>query len=102
MSTQTVPDVSALLQAEADQFRNEFRKVRAEVGKVIVGQQRVVEATLVALFCGGNVLLEGVPGRSDSAPTNELRKWRERLSPFGMKVDAWAAREVLTKAWSSV
>jgi MoxR-like ATPase len=62
MSTQTLPDTSAVLQAEADQFRNEFRKVREEVGKVIVGQQRVVEATLVALFCGGNVLLEGVPG----------------------------------------
>jgi MoxR-like ATPase len=29
---------------------------------VIVGQERVVEATLTALFCGGNVLLEGVPG----------------------------------------
>ncbi|MFN9721427.1 MAG: AAA family ATPase, partial [Planctomycetota bacterium] len=32
------------------------------VGKVIVGQQRVVEAALTALLCGGNVLLEGVPG----------------------------------------
>ena len=50
------------LQAEADQFRNEFQSVRDAVGKVIVGQQRVVEATLTALLCGGNVLLEGVPG----------------------------------------
>ncbi len=52
----------AQLQAEADQFRTEFDAVRAAVGKVIVGQQRVVEATLTALLCGGNVLLEGVPG----------------------------------------
>jgi MoxR-like ATPase len=52
----------AELQAEADQFRNEFQSVRDAVGKVIVGQQRVVEATLTALLCGGNVLLEGVPG----------------------------------------
>lgn len=52
----------AKLQAEADQFRNEFQSVRDAVGKVIVGQQRVVEATLTALLCGGNVLLEGVPG----------------------------------------
>ena len=29
---------------------------------VIVGQARVVEAALTAIFCGGNVLLEGVPG----------------------------------------
>lgn len=55
-------ETSELLQAEADQFRQEFATVRAEVGKVIVGQERVVEATLTALFCGGNVLLEGVPG----------------------------------------
>jgi len=52
----------AEFQAEADQFRNEFQSVRDAVGKVIVGQQRVVEATLTALLCGGNVLLEGVPG----------------------------------------
>ena len=52
----------AHLQAEADQFRTEFQIVREAVGKVIVGQQRVVEATLTALLCGGNVLLEGVPG----------------------------------------
>jgi MoxR-like ATPase len=50
------------LQAEADQFRNEFQSIREAVGKVIVGQQRVVEATMTALLCGGNVLLEGVPG----------------------------------------
>lgn len=50
------------LQAEADLFRREFESVREAVGKVIVGQQRVVEATLTALLCGGNVLLEGVPG----------------------------------------
>jgi MoxR-like ATPase len=50
------------LQAEAQQFRDDFRHVHEEVAKVIVGQQRVVEGTLVALMCGGNVLLEGVPG----------------------------------------
>lgn len=59
MSEQLSP---AELQAEADQFRNEFQAIRDAVGKVIVGQQRVVEATLTALLCGGNVLLEGVPG----------------------------------------
>ena len=50
------------LRAEAEDFRNTFAQSRAEIGKVIVGQDRVVEATLTALFCGGNVLLEGVPG----------------------------------------
>lgn len=52
----------AALKAEAAQFRQEFHNIREEVGKVIVGQHRVVESVLTALFCGGNVLLEGVPG----------------------------------------
>ncbi|RMG40971.1 MAG: MoxR family ATPase [Planctomycetota bacterium] len=50
------------LQAEAEQFREVYHAVRAEIGEVIVGQQRVVESVLTALFAGGNVLLEGVPG----------------------------------------
>ena len=50
------------LEAEAQQFRDELTRIRTEIEKVIIGQQRVVEATLTAMFCGGNVLLEGVPG----------------------------------------
>jgi MoxR-like ATPase len=52
----------AELQAEADQFQAEFQTIRDAVGQVIVGQEDVVEATLTAILCGGNVLLEGVPG----------------------------------------
>ena len=52
----------AELQAEADQFQAEFQTIRDAVGQVIVGQAEVVEATLTAILCGGNVLLEGVPG----------------------------------------
>ncbi|MBI5084308.1 MAG: MoxR family ATPase [Acidobacteria bacterium] len=37
-------------------------RVRAEIGKVIVGQQDVVDGVLICLLCGGHVLLEGVPG----------------------------------------
>src|SRR5581483_608926 len=36
--------------------------VRGEIGKVIVGQQDVVEGVLICLLSGGHVLLEGVPG----------------------------------------
>ena len=36
--------------------------IRAEVGKVIVGQEEAVELMLASLLCGGHVLLEGVPG----------------------------------------
>ena len=33
-----------------------------EVGKVVVGQQRVVDRLIIALLCNGHVLLEGLPG----------------------------------------
>ena len=36
--------------------------VRAEIGKIIVGQQSVVDGVLICLVAGGHVLLEGVPG----------------------------------------
>ena len=60
--TQQTLEVSSDLQEEAQRFRETFTAVREEVGKVMVGQQTVVDSTLTALFCGGNVLLEGVPG----------------------------------------
>ncbi|HYE05027.1 MAG TPA: MoxR family ATPase [Planctomycetota bacterium] len=43
-------------------MRGELGRVRAEIGKVIVGQERVVDGVIAALLCGGHVLLEGVPG----------------------------------------
>jgi len=39
-----------------------FGALRTEIGRVIVGQQEIVEGTLFALMAGGHVLLEGVPG----------------------------------------
>jgi len=45
-----------------ERFRADFEKVRAEIGKAIVGHESVVEGTLICLFANGHVLLEGVPG----------------------------------------
>ena len=45
-----------------ESFRNAYAALRAEIGKVVVGQEDVVESTVIALFAGGHVLLEGVPG----------------------------------------
>jgi MoxR-like ATPase len=39
-----------------------FESLRSEIAKVIVGHDEIVENVLVCLFCGGHVLLEGVPG----------------------------------------
>jgi len=43
-------------------FRQAYQSLRAEIGKVIVGHEAIVEGTLIAIFGGGHVLLEGVPG----------------------------------------
>src|SRR5436309_6045959 len=43
-------------------FRESYIALRDEIGKVIVGHEPIVEGTLIALFAGGHVLLEGVPG----------------------------------------
>jgi len=50
------------LREQLERFRSDFEKLRAEVAKVVVGQNAIVEATLIALIAGGHVLLEGVPG----------------------------------------
>ena len=43
-------------------FRQSFTALREEIGQVIVGHTDIVEGTLIAIFAGGHVLLEGVPG----------------------------------------
>ena len=52
----------AQLESEAHHFREDFQRLQATIGQVIVGQERVVEGVLTAVIAGGNVLLEGVPG----------------------------------------
>jgi len=46
----------------SDEFRSLAAAIEAEIGKVIVGQAKVVRHVLVALLAGGHLLLEGVPG----------------------------------------
>lgn len=55
-------ETPAEVKAQCDAFRKTFSELRTEIGKVMVGQQAVVDAVLVCLFAKGNVLLEGVPG----------------------------------------
>jgi len=50
------------VEEEALRFREEFSRVRDEIGKIIVGQREIVDGVLTTLFTGGHALLEGVPG----------------------------------------
>lgn len=43
-------------------FRTDFHRLRSEISKVIVGQEEILDDTLISLIAGGHVLLEGVPG----------------------------------------
>jgi MoxR-like ATPase len=43
-------------------FARVFRRIQGEVHKAIVGHEQAVEEMLIALFAGGHVLIEGVPG----------------------------------------
>ena len=51
----------------AEQFIATFNRIREEIAKFIVGQQTIVEDVLIAVICGGHVLLEGVPGLGKTA-----------------------------------
>ena len=46
--------------------------LRAEVAKVIVGQERLVDRLLIALVTGGHILLEGVPGLAKTTAVQTL------------------------------
>ena len=43
-------------------FGEKSRQLLAEISKDMIGQEDVVEDTVIAMVSGGNVLLEGVPG----------------------------------------
>ena len=47
---------------EPEQFQQIFKRLEAEVQKVIVGHDDLIRKVLIAFFAGGHVLLEGVPG----------------------------------------
>jgi len=49
-------------EGEIQRFVHAFGQLKAEVQKVIVGHDEVIEDVLCGLFSGGHVLLEGVPG----------------------------------------
>ena len=48
--------------AAAEALNESYQKLRAEIGKVIIGQEETVRLLLTAIFCQGHCLLVGVPG----------------------------------------
>ncbi|MBC7890823.1 MAG: AAA family ATPase [Sphingobacteriaceae bacterium] len=56
------------------QLQRKVRQVLAEMSKVVVGQERLLNRLLVGLFTGGHILLEGVPGLAKTLTVNTLAK----------------------------
>ncbi len=51
-----------LILQQAEQFREDYQKVRQQVAKMIVGHNEIIDGVLTCMFVGGHALLEGVPG----------------------------------------
>ena len=49
-------------------------RIRSEVAKVIVGQEKLVDRLILAMATGGHILLEGVPGLAKTLSVNTLAK----------------------------
>jgi len=58
----TAPESSAALAAEIETLGRRLQQARESIGRVIFGQQTVVDQTLITLLAGGHALLIGVPG----------------------------------------
>src|SRR3979409_179088 len=54
--------MSDRLTEDVTKFQSRFTALKAEVGKVLVGQDEMLHRLVLGLVAGGHVLLEGVPG----------------------------------------
>jgi MoxR-like ATPase len=57
-----------------DALVQKYSLLRAEIGRVIIGQEEVVKNLLISIFCKGHCLLVGVPGLAKTLMVNTLSK----------------------------
>src|ERR1700710_455085 len=70
----TATDLAADELAAVEKLQRGYHEMKAELGKVIVGQEAVIEELLIALFCKGHALLVGVPGLAKTLLISTLAK----------------------------
>ena len=58
----------------SDRLSDAYGQLRGELGKVVVGQEQVIEELLIAMLCGGHCILEGVPGLAKTLMISTLAK----------------------------
>ena len=69
MSAETITGTTT---ADVEELLGRLTKLRAEIGKAIIGQEETVEHLLVGLLAGGHCLLEGVPGLAKTLMVRSL------------------------------
>ncbi|MFZ2958779.1 MAG: MoxR family ATPase [Candidatus Ozemobacteraceae bacterium] len=62
------------LQARIQKAAETIASIRSEVGKVLVGQQNLVDRLIIALITNGHILLEGVPGLAKTLAIKALAR----------------------------
>src|SRR2546428_6473458 len=81
MSNITVPPVAATVSPAAgpasdvqmvEYLRRAHKTLRNEIGKIIIGQEYVLDQLLMAIFCRGHALLVGVPGLAKTLMVSTL------------------------------
>jgi MoxR-like ATPase len=60
--------------AAVQRLQEAFSDLKSQLARVIVGQDQVIEQLLIALFCRGHVILEGVPGLAKTLMISTLAK----------------------------
>lgn len=51
-----------------------IKRIKEEISKVVVGQEKMIEGLLAGLLCRGHILLEGVPGLAKTTTVNALAR----------------------------
>jgi MoxR-like ATPase len=92
-TTTAVPPLQSDDVAAIDELRDVYRKLKAELSKIIVGQEQVIEQLCICLFARGHALLMGVPGLAKTllvsrvAETMSLSFSRIQFTPDLMPMD---------------
>jgi MoxR-like ATPase len=91
----------AELEQRLEQFRTDYHRIVEQVHKTVVGQDEVIDNTLVAIFAGGHCLLEGVPGLGKTllvrtlSEVVDLKYSRIQFTPDLMPADILGTRIVI-------
>ena len=70
-----------------------IKECKEEIGKGIIGQKEIIDNVLIAIFSGGNVLLEGMPGLGKTQLVKTISKYlnlkfsRIQFTPYLMPAD---------------